>query len=61
MAGSLRAVAGKANTWELRVYLGRDSRVRHRHATVHGTRRYAEREPARPVADLGMGRDNNDQ
>ncbi len=53
MAGSLRAVTGKPNTWELRVYLGRDSsgRVRHRHATIHGTRRSAERELARLVAE----------
>lgn len=53
MAGSLRPVGGRPNTWELRVYLGRDEagRVRHRYATVHGTRRHAERELARLVAE----------
>lgn len=53
MAGSLRQVAGKANTWELRVYLGRDAegRVRHRHARFQGSRRQAERELARMVAE----------
>jgi integrase len=52
MTGSLRPVPGKANTWELRIYLGRDAegRVRHRHARVHGSRRKAERELARLVA-----------
>lgn len=51
MAGSLRQVAGKPNTWELRVYLGRDAegRVRHRHARFQGTRRQAERELRRLV------------
>jgi hypothetical protein len=53
VAGSVRAVPGRSNTWELRVYLGRDSsgRIRHRHATVHGTRRQAERELARLIAE----------
>ncbi|MGH9109456.1 MAG: tyrosine-type recombinase/integrase [Acidimicrobiales bacterium] len=53
MAGSLRQVTGKASTWELRVYLGRDAegRVRHRHARFHGSRRQAERELARLVAE----------
>ncbi len=34
MAGSLRQMASKPNTFELRVYLGRDAegRVRHGHA-----------------------------
>lgn len=52
MAGSLRQVAGKPHTWELRVYLGRDSagRVRHKHARFQGSRRQAERELARMVA-----------
>lgn len=51
MAGSLRQVGGKADTWELRVFLGRDAegRVRHRHVRFHGTRRAAERELARLV------------
>lgn len=51
MAGSLRAVGGKPNTWELRVYLGRDAegRTRHKHARFHGTKREAERELARMV------------
>lgn len=53
MAGSLRQVPGKAGTWELRVYLGRDAegRVRHRSARFHGSRRQAERELARMVAE----------
>jgi integrase len=53
MAGSLRPVNGKPNTWELRVYLGRDTegRVRHRHARFQGSRRQAERELARMVAE----------
>ncbi len=52
MAGSLRQVVGKADVWELRVYLGHDSegRVKHRHSRFHGSRRQAERELARPVA-----------
>ncbi len=52
MAGSLREVTGKAGTWQLRVYLGRDAegRVRHRHVTFKGPRRAAERELARLVA-----------
>ena len=53
MAGSMRLVPGKTNAWQLRVYLGRDStgRVRHRHTSFHGTRRQAERELARLVAE----------
>jgi len=53
MAGSLRQVAGKESTWELRVYIGRDSngRVRHQHARFEGSRRAAERELARMVAE----------
>lgn len=53
MAGSLRQVAGKPDTWELRVYLGRDSngRIRHKHSRFHGSRRAAERELARLVAE----------
>jgi integrase len=45
-------VEGKAGTWQLRVYLGRDAggRVRHRHVTFKGSRRQAERELARLVA-----------
>lgn len=41
MAGSIRQVAGKADTWELRVYLGRDAegRVRHKHARFQGSGR----------------------
>lgn len=52
MAGSLRLVPGKPNMWELRIYLGRDSegRVHHRHARFQGSRRQAERELARLVA-----------
>jgi integrase len=46
-------VGDKPGTWELRVYVGRDAegRVRHRHATVRGSRRAAERELARLVAE----------
>ncbi len=53
MAGSLRAVEGRPGTWQLRVYLGRDaeSRVHHRHVTFKGSRRQAERELARLVAE----------
>ncbi|MDA8301173.1 MAG: hypothetical protein M0005_06430 [Actinomycetota bacterium] len=53
MAGSLRQVPGRSGTWELRVYLGRDAegRVRHRSARFHGSRRQAERELARMVAE----------
>ena len=54
MAGSLRAaVEGRPGTWQLRVYRGRDAenRVRHRHVTFKGTRRQAERELARLVAE----------
>ena len=53
MAGSLRAVEGRPGTWQLRVYLGRDAegRVRHRHVTFKGSRRQAERELARLVAE----------
>lgn len=50
MAGSLRLVRGN-DIWELRVYLGRDSRgrVRHLNRTFQGSRRAAERELARLV------------
>jgi integrase len=53
MAGSLRLVKGRSDTWELRVYVGRDSvgRVRHKHARFRGSRRQAERELARLVAE----------
>jgi integrase len=51
MAGSMRRRGG--DSWELRVYAGRDfsGRVRHRHATFHGTKREAERALARLIAD----------
>lgn len=53
MAGSIRPVTGKPNTWELRIYLGRDAegRVRHRHSRFHGTKREAERQLARLVLE----------
>src|SRR5438270_797813 len=53
MAGSMRPVKGRTETWELRIYLGRDpeGRVRHHHVTFHGPRRRAERELARLVAE----------
>jgi integrase len=50
MAGSIRQRPDRGpETWELRIYLGRDGsgRVRHRSVTFHGTRRAAERELAR--------------
>ena len=52
MAGSMRLV-GDPDTWELRVYVGRDSegRVRHLHRRFRGTRRAAERELARLVTE----------
>jgi integrase len=52
MAGSMRLV-GDPDTWELRVYVGRDSegRVRHLHRRFRGARRAAERELARLVTE----------
>jgi hypothetical protein len=40
----MRRVKSMANTWELRIYLGRDpeGRARQRHATFHGTRKQAD-------------------
>ncbi|MHB8329909.1 MAG: tyrosine-type recombinase/integrase [Acidimicrobiales bacterium] len=54
MRGSLREKGG-TGTWELRVFLGRDARgrVRQRSVTFRGTKRAAERELNRLVADLG--------
>jgi integrase len=51
MAGSMRL--RRPGVWQLRIYLGRDEsgRVRHRNVTVEGTKRAAERELARLVAD----------
>ena len=48
MAGSMRLVKAP-DTWELRVYIGRDSRgrVKHRYLRFKGTKREAERELAR--------------
>jgi hypothetical protein len=53
--GSIRMVRDK-DTWELRVYVGRDEsgRVRHRHATFHGSKREAERALARLVVVNGV-------
>lgn len=53
MAGSIRLVR-QPDTWELRVYVGRDAqgRVRHRHATVRGSRRAAERALSRLVVEV---------
>ena len=50
MSGSMRLV-GKPDTWELRVFIGRDSlgKVKHRYVRFRGTRRQAERELARLV------------
>ncbi len=52
MAGSMRLVA-QPDTWELRVFVGRDSlgKVKHRYARFRGTRRQAERELARLVIE----------
>lgn len=54
MRGSMRLVAGK-DTWELRVYLGRDDqgRVKHLHRRFRGTKREAERALAVLVANHG--------
>ena len=54
MAGSIRQKADRGpHTWELRVFLARDDsgKVRHRSVTFRGTRREAERELARLVAE----------
>jgi hypothetical protein len=53
VAGSIRLKDHRLNVWELRIYVGRDStgRVRHRQTTFHGSRRQAERELARLVAE----------
>ena len=52
MAGSMRLVA-QPDTWELRVFVGRDTlgKVKHRYVRFHGTRRQAERELARLVSE----------
>jgi integrase len=51
MAGSMRLVA-QPDTWELRVFVGRDSlgKVKHRYVRFRGTKRQAERELARLVS-----------
>ena len=56
MAGSMRLVASP-DTWELRVYLGRDSsgKVKHRYLRFRGSKRQAERELARLVAEQEAG------
>ncbi len=48
-------MGAKPGSWELRVYVGRDAeeRVRHRHVSFKGSRRQAERELARLVAEQG--------
>jgi integrase len=52
VSGSKRLIRGK-DTWQLRVYLGRDSngRVRHLHRNFQGTARAADRELARLVTE----------
>lgn len=52
MAGSMRLVIAP-DTWELRVYKGRDSagKVKHRYQRFQGSKRQAERELARLVAE----------
>jgi integrase len=52
MAGSMRLVA-QPDTWELRVFVGRDSlgKVKHRYVRFRGTKRQAERELARLVSE----------
>ncbi len=56
MAGSMRLVASP-DTWELRVHLGRDSsgKVKHRYLRFRGSKRQAERELARLVAEQEAG------
>ena len=56
MAGSMRLVASP-DTWELRVYLGRDSsgKVKHRYLRFRGPKRQAERELARLVSEQEAG------
>lgn len=51
MAGSARLIRGD-DVWELRVFVGRDSRgrVRHLHRTFRGSRRAAQHELARLIA-----------
>jgi integrase len=52
VAGSIRQRPDRgSDAWELRVFVGRDSkgRIRHRSVTFHGTKRAAERELARLV------------
>ncbi|HZU79947.1 MAG TPA: site-specific integrase [Acidimicrobiales bacterium] len=53
MAGSIRRIRDD-DTWELRVFLGRDSegRVRHKYATFKGSKRAAERALARMIIEL---------
>ncbi|MDA8026769.1 MAG: tyrosine-type recombinase/integrase [Actinomycetota bacterium] len=52
MAGSMRLVA-QPDTWELRVFMGRDSlgKIKHRYVRFRGTKRQAERELARLVSE----------
>src|SRR5580692_11653095 len=54
MAGSIRERKDRgSDTWELRIFLGRDGagKVRHRSALFRGSRRAAERELSRLIAD----------
>jgi integrase len=54
MAGSIRERKDRGvDTWELRIFLGRDAagKVRHRSALFRGSRRAAERELSRLIAD----------
>jgi len=54
MAGSIRERKDRGpDTWELRIFLGRNEagKVRHRSVSFRGTRRAAERELARLVAE----------
>ena len=55
MSGSKRLMNGK-DTWQLRVYLGRDSngRIRHLHQTFRGTARAADRELARLITEQDL-------
>ena len=52
MAGSMRLVA-QPDTWELRVFVGRDTfgKIKHRYVRFRGTKRQAERELARLVLE----------
>ena len=55
MPGSKRPMSAK-DTWQLRVYIGRDSkgRVKHLHRTFRGSERAADRELARLITEQDL-------